>query len=125
MTQIKNRKTSEISYEWDMDFLKTGMEIKKRRVGMHLSQDRMLDALWDIGVSVSKNSLSSWDNGEKATLSHLLALCYIFHCTLDELVILNPRSRSEDEEDQLLFKIFTGKKAKSGYGLLKIQLWVD
>jgi transcriptional regulator with XRE-family HTH domain len=95
------------------------MEIKKRREGMHLSQDRMLDALWDIGVSVSKNSLSSWENGKKATLSHLLALCYIFHCTLNELVILNPRVRSEEEENQLLpfLRRFAGKRqiGSAGY----------
>jgi transcriptional regulator with XRE-family HTH domain len=92
--------------EWAMNPVLTGKQIKIWRRRLHLSQDRLLDALWDIGEEVSRNSLSSWESGKKRpTLEHLLALCHIFHCSLNELVVTNRSLRGEEEGGQPLFFI--------------------
>lgn len=98
MDTTRNYETMRV---WAMNPVLTGKQIKIFRRRLHFSQDQLLDALWDIGEEISRNSLSNWETGKKRpTLDHLLALCHIFNCTLNELVVTNLSSRNEEEGDQ-------------------------
>ena len=98
MDTTRNYETMRV---WAMNPVLTGKQIKIFRRRLHFSQDQLLDALWDIGEEISRNSLSNWETGKKRpTLDHLLALCHIFNCTLNELVVTNLSSRNEEKGDQ-------------------------
>lgn len=74
-------------HAWGMDPVLTGARIRSYRLGLSLSQDGLLDVLAELGIVLSKNSLSCWERGKKKpTIDHLCALCCVFDCSLDDLV---------------------------------------
>lgn len=90
--------------DWGMDPVSTGARIRKmRRDSGYKTLDSLLDALFMKGIEISKNSASSWETGKKRpTVDHLIALCDVFGCRLDELVVRRERSRDADDRDQLV-----------------------
>lgn len=88
---------------WGMDLVLTGAKLRKFRRDHNLSQDALVDRLWDKEVQISKNSVSSWETGKKRpSVDHLLALRDLYGCSLDELVVSRQQSRDADDRDQLV-----------------------
>lgn len=82
-----------------IDPVKTGEQLRKLRQKNNLTQEE-LSALFDwCRHPASRVSISMWENGKKLpSLLHIVFLSALYHCSLDELVYSQRRSRSHERE---------------------------
>jgi len=87
----------------EFDPYATGVQLRKKREALSLSQSRLADCLSLMGYRISVNSLGAWERGEKIpSLSHLFMLAHFYECTLNELVLSRRRNHDDADEDQLV-----------------------
>lgn len=85
-------------YEWDLDSFRTGERIREYRLRRNLTQGELLDLLYNI-APVSRTSYCAWEKGDKTpTVSHFLALAYVFGCTLNDLIVTGGKAFDQGRE---------------------------
>ncbi len=84
-----------------IDPIATGRQLKKLRREHHLTQEYLSELFEQGFYSVSRVSISAWENSKKLPkLDHLVFLSELYGCSLDELVISYRRSRESADRDQ-------------------------
>ncbi len=69
-------------YEGGSNLMKFGDNLRNLRKAKKLSQEKLAEK-----VGVSRQSVSKWECGESyPEMEHILQLCHIFHCKLNDLV---------------------------------------
>ncbi len=107
-----SRNYEKTKYGWAINKEKTGESIKRHRLELGLSQDEMVDNICAVkgrseasaeeeAAGLSKEAYITWEKGIKCpTVRNLLALCQIFECSLDDLVITDDRAREMERKKQ-------------------------
>ncbi len=94
---------------WDVNGVRTGERIKRHRLALNLSQDDMVDNMCgllgkssgDDKAGISKEAYLTWEKGTKCpTVRNLLALCEIFDCRLDDLVVTDDQAREMGRQER-------------------------
>ena len=103
----------------EYNFLEIGDRIRRLREAINKNQDDFVDALREVGVSTSRNTISSMENGDdkKFRLDIMLGCCRLFNCdmgyllgeygeckTRDEQFILNETGLSQLSVERLVSK---------------------
>lgn len=102
------------AWRMGIDLVATGAQLKKYRILNDLTQEE-LSGLFEEGYdSVSRVSISLWENGKKLpSLPHLMFLRNLYSCKLDELVCGFQTSEKEAEDgDQPVVFLFAGLRTR-------------
>lgn len=102
------------AWRMGIDLVATGAQLKKYRILNDLTQEE-LSGLFEEGYdSVSRVSISLWENGKKLpSLPHLMFLRNLYSCKLDELVCgFQTSDKEAGDGDQPVVFLFAGLRAR-------------
>lgn len=102
--------------EGGSNLMKFGDNLKNLRKSKKISQEKLAEK-----VGVSRQSVSKWENGEAyPEMKHILLLCHLFHCKINDLVHENLHDiNSLDEEVKMNVVKFKKEQQKKMKGISK------